>query len=283
MALPQSPVPTPRVSREVDSRPPPPVLLAKPASPPLAPAVVAVARPVTISAPVTPPVVAPKSSPAAIDPAPIRTAETFNLPARTKPVAQPAVTPSGKPATKTAPGESIDEAFADFTPPSREVEPQAGAVDLRRLSRTAKPAPEPAVVKASDKAKPGDKTKPGDKVKPGDKAKDKAKEKDKEKDKERDSKLAQPSRVWVQVATGRDKTALASDWRHLLKDDPAVFKGKRPFVSAWGQTNRLLTGPFGNQKEAAAFIAALKKADVAGAFAWSSPAGLVVDPLGSGK
>ena len=289
VALPPPPVPTPRVSREVDSRPPPPVLVAKPAPPLPAPAAVAVARPAAISGPVTAPVAAPKPAPAAIDPAPIRTAEAFSLPPRTKPVAQPPANPAPKPAAKTAPGESIDEAFADFIPPSREVEPQAGAVDLRRLSRTAKPEPVPAAAKASDTGKPGDKTKsgdktkPGEKVKPGDKAKDKAKEKDKEKDKEKASKLAQPSRIWVQVATGRDKGALASDWRHLLKDDPAVFKGKKPFVSAWGQTNRLLTGPFGNQKEAAAFIAALKKVEVAGAFAWSSPAGQVVDPLGSGK
>ena len=282
VALPPPSVPSPKVSREVDSRPAPPVLLAQ-SPPPPAPAPVTVMRPAASPAPVARPVAAPKPSPAAIDPAPVRNAETFNLPARTKPVAQPAAKPVPKPAAKTAPGESIDEAFADFTPPSREVEPQAGAVDLRRLSRTSKPEPEPAAAKPSDKTKPGDKAKPGDKTKPGDKSKDKAKEKDKEKEKEKASKLAQPSRVWVQVATGRDKTALASDWRHLLKDDPAVFKGKKPFVSAWGQTNRLLTGPFGNQKEAAAFIAALKKVEVAGAFAWTSPAGQVVDPLGPGK
>ena len=180
-------------------------------------------------------------------------------------------------------GESIDEAFADFTPPSREVEPQAGAVDLRRLSRTAKPAAEPIVAKGSDKTKPGDKTKPADKSKANDKSKDKDKAKDKGKDKEKNAKLTQPSRIWVQLVTGRDKAALGSDWRRLLKNDPAVFKSKKPFVTVWGQSNRLLIGPFESLKEATKFLAVLKKAGVAGAFAWSSAAGQIVDPLGTGK
>ena len=162
--------------------------------------------------------------------------------------------------------ESIDEAFADFTPPSREVEPQAGAVDLRRLDRSPNSPAAPAAKGADKKA--GDKAKPADKAKPGDK------------DKAKDSKLTQPSRSWVQVATGRDKAALGSDWRRMVKDDPAVFKTKKPFVTAWGQSNRLLAGPFESQKEAAAFLAALKKAGVSGAFAWTSAAGQVVDLLG---
>ena len=174
--------------------------------------------------------------------------------------------PVPKPTSGTATGESIDEAFADFTPPSREVEPQAGAVDLRHLDRATKPAV-PGAAKGADKTKPGDKAKPGEK----------------DKDKSKDTKLTQPSRIWVQVATGRDKAALGSDWRRMVKDNPAVFKGKKPFLTAWGQSNRLLAGPFESQKEAAAFLATLKKAGVSGAFAWTSAAGQVVDPLGGGK
>ena len=268
---PPLPVPNPQVSREVDGRPVQPVQSAKSTLAPPAPA--PVPRPAAVSASVARPVPAPKPSLATIDPALIRTAETFDLRSRSKPIAQPAA----KHATKSAVGESIDEAFADFTPPSREVEPQAGAVDLRRLSRTVKPAAEPLVAKASDKPKPGDKTKQGDKSKANDKSKDK------DKDKAKDGKLSQPSRVWVQVATGRDKAALGADWRRLLKNDPAVFKSKKPFVTAWGQSNRLLTGPFESQKEATAFLAALKKAGVTGAFAWSSAAGQIVDQLGAGK
>ena len=66
----------------------------------------------------------------------------------------------------------------------------------------------------------------------------------------------------------------------MVRDDPAVFKGKKAYLTAWGQSNRLLAGPFESQKEAAAFLAALKKAGVSGAFAWTSAAGQMVDPLG---
>ena len=54
-------------------------------------------------------------------------------------------------------------------------------------------------------------------------------------------------------------------------------------MSAWGQTNRLLTGPFESTAAANQFIAQLRKEDVPGAFVWSSPAGQVVDALGGGK
>jgi hypothetical protein len=83
----------------------------------------------------------------------------------------------------------------------------------------------------------------------------------------------------VQVATGRDKAALAFDWRRMSREAPEVFKGQRPSVTAWGQTNRLLTGPFASQKEANAFMANLKKAGISGSFVWTSPAGQVVDAL----
>jgi hypothetical protein len=62
-----------------------------------------------------------------------------------------------------------------------------------------------------------------------------------------------------------------------------VFKGQKPYVTVWGQSNRLLAGPFTSAKEAGAFLAALKKAGVGGGFVWTSPAGQVVDALGGAK
>lgn len=88
-----------------------------------------------------------------------------------------------------------------------------------------------------------------------------------------------PSRIWVQVATGRDKGALGFDWRRMTREDADVFRSRRPFVSAWGQTNRLLTGPFPSEAQATQFIAQLRKAGLGGAFVWTSPAGQVVDEL----
>jgi Flp pilus assembly protein TadD len=88
-----------------------------------------------------------------------------------------------------------------------------------------------------------------------------------------------PSRIWVQIATGRDKAALGFDWRRMTHEAAELFRGKEPFVTAWGQTNRLLTGPFQSEAAANSFIGQLRRADVEGAFVWTSPAGQVVDTL----
>ena len=280
------PLPSPPVSRELAAVTPQRLVAAPAPAPAALPP-----KPVPLPAPAPVPVPLTTPKPVAVAaPAPgfgtIGTGPAFDLRPQAKPAVEPAPRPAPNPAPRPAPKppvrstgtESIDEAFADFTPPSREVEPQAGAVDLRRLDRAAKPAAAAAVKgadrKAADKAKPGDKTKLDDKARPGDKPGDNAK------DKTKDTKLTQPSRIWVQVATGRDKAALGSDWRRMVKDDPAVFKGKKAYLTAWGQANRLLAGPFESQKEATAFLAALKKVGGSGAFAWTSAAGQVVDPLG---
>jgi Flp pilus assembly protein TadD len=90
---------------------------------------------------------------------------------------------------------------------------------------------------------------------------------------------AHPSRIWVQLATGRNKHALGFDWRKMAKDDAALFRARKPFVTAWGQANRLLTGPFETEAAAGAFLTQLRRADVEGAFLWTSPAGQIVDAL----
>lgn len=120
-----------------------------------------------------------------------------------------------------------------------EVTPAAGAVDMRRIR--------PARPKVEAPAKP--------------------------------PPPSHPSRIWVQVATGRDKGALAFDWRRLIRKAPEAFRGKKAFVSDWGQTNRLLTGPFESTAAANAFLAQLRRGDIDGSFLWTSPAGQVVDDL----
>ena len=94
------------------------------------------------------------------------------------------------------------------------------------------------------------------------------------------AKPAHPSRIWVQLGTGRDKTALGFTWRGLIKDSPEVLRGKSPAITEWGRTNRLLTGPFETVAAASAYLNKLKKAEV-DAFLWTSPAGQVVDALGA--
>lgn len=182
---------------------------------------------------------------------------------------------------------SIDDAFAGFEAPSREVEPRVGAIDVRTIR-----PPTALAAKAPDSKDPKAKASAQDqgtlkaKGANADKAKGADKAKDADKARTRDGKgdgPSHPSRIWVQIATGRDKGALSFDWKRMVRDTPDLFKGQRPHVTAWGQSNRLLTGPFASQKEASAFLARLKKAGMSGGFIWTSPAGQVVDVLSGGK
>lgn len=215
------------------------------------------------------PAALPATTPARIEPAPrlVTAPVTQVLPppvAKTPVVAAPVVVAVSTPApplaalapTITAPvvtvaaapppprPRSLAEAFGDFTAPSREAEPVAGAVDIRRIT------PTKTVTAAATPAKP---------VKP--------------------APPSHPSRIWVQVATGRDKGALAFDWRRFTRQAAEVFRTRKGYVSSWGQTNRLLTGPFESEAAANSFITQLRRADVGGAFVWNSPAGQVVDVL----
>lgn len=251
------PPPEPLVSREVTespaklavvTAPPKPALTPTPPPPPPSPAAVVAAKPALVG-----PDFSTAAGPAGQD------VSGFNL--GKAPSAQPPAptsTTAPAPAQAAAPQKprkaaSIDDAFADFEPPSREVEVQAGAVDVRRI----KPVAVPAKTQAGKPKEPVKETKP--------------------------AAPSHPSRIWVQIATGRDKSALGFDWRKLARENPAVFKGQKANVTVWGQSNRLLAGPFATTKEANAFLAALKKAGVNGAFVWSSPAGQLVDVLGAAK
>jgi SPOR domain len=136
---------------------------------------------------------------------------------------------------------SLAEAFSDLASPAADVTPASGAVDMRRIKPTRLPAPGTATTAP---ALP-----------------------------------SHPSRIWVQLATGRDRSALGYDWRRISRAVEAAFKGRRPSISAWGQSNRLLAGPFESEAAANSFLGQLRRASVDGAFVWTSPAGQVVDAL----
>ena len=137
--------------------------------------------------------------------------------------------------------QSLSEAFSDLAKPAGDIAPTTGAVDIRRIRPTREVAPGLAA--------------------------------------EVPKVPSHPSRIWVQLATGRDKAALAYDWRRMARQVEAAFKGKRPSTSVWGQSNRLLAGPFESEAAAGSFLTQLRRGDVEGAFVWTSPAGQVVDAL----
>jgi tetratricopeptide (TPR) repeat protein len=216
---------------------------------------------------------------------------------------------------------SLEQIFADLGAPSREAVPVAGAVDILAVL-PAKPqptviAPEPekpavkatavrapatkkpdepklaaadsaaAKKKTAEIAKAGKKAEPAEEVdakKTGKKGDAKTADAKKADAKKAEAKKvpSHPSRIWVQIGVGRDKAAIAFDWRKFNKDHAAAFKGRQAYISDMGSTNRMLVGPFETQKAANGFLAQLKKADFARGFIWTSPAGQVVDAL-SGK
>jgi len=222
----------------------------------------------------------------------------------------PVLAAAPAPANPAPKQRTLAEVFADLTPPSREAEPKAGAVDVRKIEPGASPAKpaevKPAEVKPTEAKAAVAKTvdakvavpkkltpreqaaldklcaAPDPKTAKGKAAASKAKALPAQCKLAKNGKAkppVSPSRIWVQVATGRDKKALAFDWRRMTRQEAAVFKGRKGYTSAWGQTTRLLTGPFDSAAQANAFIVQLKKAGSPGAFVWTSPAGQDVDAL----
>jgi tetratricopeptide (TPR) repeat protein len=87
-----------------------------------------------------------------------------------------------------------------------------------------------------------------------------------------------PSRHWVQVATGRDTGALAFDWRRIKRAAGGLLDRPAPHVAKWGQTNRLVAGPFASAREADQLVARLKEKEV-DSFRFTSAQGEEVKPL----
>ena len=89
-----------------------------------------------------------------------------------------------------------------------------------------------------------------------------------------------PSRIWVQVGIGRENSRILFDWRKNAKAEPALYKGHTPYISDWGQTNRVLVGPFETEAEAKAYNEKMHKAGHTDTHIWMSSEGQVVDSIG---
>lgn len=87
-----------------------------------------------------------------------------------------------------------------------------------------------------------------------------------------------PSRIWVQLATGRDVTALGFDWRRFKRRAPDLLEGYEPHTVPWGQANRLLAGPVASRKAARDLVNALKQKGL-DTFSYTSPEGSEIQPL----
>lgn len=179
--------------------------------------------------------------------------------ARSVPPAPPPPPPSSPPPTQSR---DLAKLFGDLGAPSARAVPKTGAVDITRVTPAAPrpasaPTPAPAAAKSPSRAE--------------------AQKAEAAPAPPKKSPPSHPSRVWVQLGVGRDLQALAWDWRRFGREAPELFKGRQAFTSAWGATNRMLTGPFESEAAARSFVNGLAKENVKGPFVWISPAGLIVD------
>ena len=87
-----------------------------------------------------------------------------------------------------------------------------------------------------------------------------------------------PRRVWVQVATGRDVSALKFDWRRISRKAARLLRDFEPHVVAWGQSNRLLAGPIEGTQEARRLVNALGEKGI-DTFSYTSPEGTEIKEL----
>ncbi len=198
-------------------------------------------------------------------PPPSTTVYTAPVPASTigsQPAPEPArvatVTPvavSTAPAPAPRPAERVADVFADLGAPPADARVSGDAVDLSRIE-VKREAPPPAPPAAAA-AKPADKPKPKPKSPP---------------------KPVHPSRVWVQVATGKKVDALAFDWKRIAREGGKSLGPYKPYTARWGATNRLVIGPVASRDKAEALVRELKKKGL-DVFLWLSDEGEVVQPL----
>jgi hypothetical protein len=182
------------------------------------------------------------STSAAVIPTPVPAAVTPQPQSQPLPPAQPQPAPR--------PVERVADVFADLGAPSADARVSGDAVDLSRIEvrRELPPAPKP-------EAKPAEKPKPKAPPKP-----------------------VHPSRVWVQVATGKKVDALAFDWKRIAREGGKSFGGYQPYTARWGATNRLVVGPVASRDKAEALVRELKKKGM-DVFLWTSEEGEAVQPL----
>lgn len=80
------------------------------------------------------------------------------------------------------------------------------------------------------------------------------------------------------MGTGQNIDAFRFDWRRMVRTAGALLNGREPYRARWGQTNRLLVGPFPNDRAANAFVTDLEEKGI-DAFRFTSSAGEEVVPL----
>ena len=85
---------------------------------------------------------------------------------------------------------------------------------------------------------------------------------------------ANPSRAWVQVATGSNRAGMIFTYGQFRRRAGALLNGRAPYMAS----NRLLVGPFPNEAAASSFARQLSSRGVS-SHSWTSDAGQRIDQL----
>ncbi len=194
--------------------------------------------------------------------------QTVSTPVLSQPQPQPQMSAPAPVAVRAASsGFDLGAIVGSIQIPASEQQRAEVPVDLKMLRKAivAKPATSDAAKNAKVDPKTAAKADPkAAKVDPKIAAKAKA---------EKDN----PARFWVQVAAG-DAGALGFDFKKFAKKYPELFKGKNGWTTPWGRTDRLLIGPFADQKAAKKWDGDFKKAG-GDSFMWKSEIGIPVTQL----
>jgi Flp pilus assembly protein TadD len=91
-------------------------------------------------------------------------------------------------------------------------------------------------------------------------------------------KPVHPSRVWVQLATGKNENALGFDWRRISRSGGDLLAKLKPYTTPWGEAHRLLAGPIDNRDKAQALVRELKAKGL-DSFLYVSPEGEEIQPV----
>lgn len=187
-----------------------------------------------------------------------------------RPTPQPAAqapTPGFSPSSQPiAAPRSLGDTLASLDIPELERKPTVVTADMAavaRIQEQRRKASEAAAVKAKADAEAKAKADAAKKV-----------------EAERKAKLAaNPSRNWVQVATGKDVDALAFDLRRMRRTYAEAIGDLAGWTAEWGATRRLLVGPFKKPEDAKAVVTRITKSG-GDAFIWQSEAGEEVAKIG---
>jgi tetratricopeptide (TPR) repeat protein len=240
------------------------VVMPPPSSPVASQPTVAVIEPPPAVADIMPsPAAAPVTSPDSSPPSIAVSAATVQGPAAPASVSTPLPSPAGPQIVR-----SLADIIADVDV-SEGSTPSVAAVDLAAVARLQAERRKADAKVAADKAKKEAAAKA--KAEAAAKAKAEAEEK---------ARIARnPARIWVQIATGRDVSALAFDLRRMRKNYGDAIGDMGGWSAEWGATRRLLIGPYSSSAKAKAAVSDIKQSG-GDAFVFQSEAGEEVTKLG---